>query len=134
MPWWLLKIVLPGAGFVVVIIAFNLWLGDVKDKAYERGKEDTIAELNAATEELKQEHAEERQRLRQELREQEAHYAQEISEYNRQIRETASRVTVCFTDDTRRVLNDRTARTNSDIEEASAGVDVPLPGLTPTGR
>jgi len=134
MPWWLLKI---GAPVVVVAAAgwlFFSWLDDVKDDAYERGKEDTIAELNAKTEAQKREHERERLEWIKRDREREAHYAQEISEYNRQIRETASSISVCFADDTRRVLNDRTARTNSDIEEASAGIDVPLPGLTPTGR
>ena len=126
-PPFLFKPLLGFGAMAIALIAFNLWLGGVKHEAYDRGKEDTIQELAEATKKLKADHKAEAELLRGELLKRDRRYAEDIADITRQALSGAAPDRVAIDGDTRRMLNARTARSNTDIEEAAGGIDAALP-------
>ena len=111
----------------LMFVAFSLWLSGVKREAYDQGKEDTIHSLAEETEKLKTEHKAEADALRSALQKRDRRYAQDIADITRQALLGAAPDRVAVDGDTRRMLNARTARSNTDIEDAASGIDAALP-------
>ncbi len=127
-PWGaIIRFGLPVLGVLGAFAAFNLWLSGVKRDAYDRGKEDTVRELAEETERLKAEYKAEADILRGELLKRDQRYARDIADITRQALAGAAPDRVAVDGDTRRMLNARTARSNTDIEEAAGGINAALP-------
>lgn len=130
-PPFLIRPLLGLGAMAIALIAFNLWLSGVKREAYDRGKEDTVQDLAEETEKLKAEHAAEAEELRDRILEREREFAQDIADITRRALSGAAPDRVAIDSDTRRMLNARTARSNTDIEEAAGGIDAALPAAAP---